>query len=306
MPARDEFDWDDLRYFLAAARASSLAGAARTLQVEHSTVGRRLKSLERTLGGSLFLRKPEGLELTPVGAEVFAAAQAVERAVLEVTERAGAGQERVRVAVPSGMASYFTAHLERLRAKAPNVALEIVSGAKAVDLSRSEADLAVRLGPIEDPDLVARRVGDVGWSLFAARAYLERKPMGNGLLDLRGHDVIGFDPLLADSAMGQWLDLNARDATIVMRGREMVDIAGAAAAGAGIALLPCFMAVNVATLIRLTPTTLLTRELALVYRREMRMSPAVRVAIDFTIDVLEALRPLLDGRLTASPPGRNG
>jgi DNA-binding transcriptional LysR family regulator len=297
----DQLNWDDLRFFLAAARALSLAGAARELGVEHSTVSRRLKTLERSLGGSLVLRKPEGLVLTPLGSQILVAVESVERAVARITDHAGGNQERVRLAVPSGMVKHFTAHLERLRGSSPAISLEIVSGARAVDLAKSEADLAVRVGPITDPELVARRVGAVGWALYAGPTYLDRKPLGADPTDLRGHDVIGFDSLLVDSPTGQWLEDHAREATFVMRGREMVDIASAAAGGAGVALLPCFLADDFAELVRLTPDSLVTRELALVYRREMRLSAAVRVAIDFTVNVLTSLAPLLEGTSSRGP-----
>lgn len=294
-PTPEALDWNDLRHFLAAARALSLAGAARELQVEHSTVGRRLRSLERALGGTLVLRQPDGLVLTPLGLQVLAAAEQVERAVETVVEVAGGAQERVRLAVPSGFAVLVTAPLERLRQARPPIALDIVSGARVVDLARGDADLAVRGGPVTDLDLVARPLGHVGWALYAAPAYLQRRPPNPDPAGLAGHEVIGFDRSLSETPNARWLDAHATQARIVMRGAEVIDIAGAAAEGVGVALLPCLIGDRSPALQRMTPEVLVRRELALVYRREMRLSPAVVLAIEAIVEVFLQARALLDG-----------
>src|SRR5262249_29000487 len=151
------------------------------------------------LGGSLVLRKPDGLVLTPLGERIFDVAQQMERAASRVFEAAGDAQERVRLSMPSGFTALFSPHLERLRAATPPIALEILSGSRVVDLARGEADLAVRVGRIGNPELIARPLGRVGWSLYAASAYLQRKPVNADRATLDGHDVIAFDPALADT-----------------------------------------------------------------------------------------------------------
>ena len=108
MASKDALDWDDLRYFLEAVRASTLAGAARALGVEHTTIGRRLSALERALGASLVLRSPDGLRLTPLGERILPRVEEVERAVSAVREVLRAEETRVRLAVPSGFTPLFT------------------------------------------------------------------------------------------------------------------------------------------------------------------------------------------------------
>src|SRR4051812_33155253 len=100
MASKQDLDWDDLRYFLEAARAQTLAGAARNLGIEHTTIGRRLGSLERALGASLVLRGPEGLRLTPAGERVLPLAEELERTVRAVVEAVSTDASRVRLAVP--------------------------------------------------------------------------------------------------------------------------------------------------------------------------------------------------------------
>lgn len=292
-----KLDWDDLRYLLAAVRAGTLAGAARSMGVEHSTIGRRLTAIERALGGSLVLRKPDGLVLTPMGARVVEAAERVEQAITQMLTIADEAQTLVRLAMPSGFANFFSAHLHTLRASAPQVALEFVSGAQNVDLKKSECDLALRLGPIADQDLIARRIGEVGWSLYAAPAYLDRKPIdGSTLAALAGHDFIGYVKTLADTPAGQWIEANAARGTVVVRSREMVDMVNAAESGAGLALLPCHLGDSARGLRRVFPDIWVTRELWLVYRREARASTVVKSVVGFVLDTIDRNRDALSGR----------
>jgi len=146
---------DDLRYFLRAAQAKTLTGAARTLGVEHTTVGRRLSALEHALGAALVLRGPDGLQLTPLGETLAPLVEDVERAMTAVRDLAEKRKASVRLAVPSGFTRIFAAGLREARAKRPDFSLAVVSGARPVDLRKGEADLAIRAGTVTDPDLVA-------------------------------------------------------------------------------------------------------------------------------------------------------
>jgi DNA-binding transcriptional LysR family regulator len=284
--ARDEeLDWNDLRYFLRAAQAGTLAGAARAMGVEHSTIGRRLSALERALGAALVIRAPDGLHLTPLGASLVPLVEDVERAVLTAYGHASQRQTRVRVAMPTGFTRLFSAELERLRKAHPQLTLEFLAGTRPVDLKRGEADLTIRSGPVVDEELIARPLGESGWSLYAAPAYLARRQAPVDLNDLSGHDLIGFDPTLSAVPAAQWIELRTLGATVVLRSREMSDMQAAALSGAGLALLPCLGADEETGLIRLTPLVLATRKLSLVYPREARLSKGIQAVIGFVLDV---------------------
>ncbi|WP_280152096.1 LysR substrate-binding domain-containing protein [Piscinibacter sp. XHJ-5] len=138
-----------------------------------------------------------------------------------------------------------------------------------------------------------RRLCEVGWSLYAGRRLSRGTP--STPTRLRGHDVIGYDKAPADTPAARWIATRADASSIVMRNREMVDMVDAAAAGAGLALLPCHLAAAAPELVRITPEVLVVRELWLVYRREARLSAAVQAAIRFTIEVMEQARPALLG-----------
>lgn len=285
--ARDEdIDWNDLRYFLRAAQAGTLAGAARAMGVDHSTIGRRLSSLEQALGAPLVTRAPDGLHLTPLGASLVPLVEDMERAVLTVYGRAAQRQSRVRMAMPTGFTRLFSANLERLRTAHPQLTLELLTGAKVVDLKRGEADLAIRSGPIVDEELIARPLGESGWSLYAAPNYLARHPAPADLEDLSGHHLIGFDATLSAVPAAQWIEQRVRGATVVLRSREMADMHAAAISGAGLAMLPCLGADDETALVRLTPRVLATRDLWLVYPREARLSQPIQAVIRFVLDVM--------------------
>jgi DNA-binding transcriptional LysR family regulator len=300
--AGGEIDWDDLRYFLWAARQKTLAGAARALRVEHTTIGRRLSALERSLGVPLVLRGPEGLTLTALGAQVAPLVEDVERTVEAVREMVASQRARVRLAVPSGVTALFTPHLPALRDEHPGLVLELVSGARPVDLKKGEADLAIRSGPAGDEELVARKLCDSGFALYGSAAYLARRAPPADPGDLSRHDLIGFDPSLSGTPAAQWIETRAKGATIVLRSREMTDMLAAAVSGTGLAILPCMLADAEPALRRLTGVVL-TRPLSLVYRREARLAKEVRAVIRFVVDVVRQHADRISGTQAGSPSG---
>lgn len=290
-----DVDWNDLRYLHVAVQQGSLTRAARALRVRHTTVGRRLDALEDALGASLVIRGPDGLRPTPIGAELVPLLGDIERAVAAACALAGARRSSVRLAAPSGFADLLGDAVAQLRARHPDISVEIVSGARAVDLRRGEADLAVRIGPIDDPDLIARKVGDVGWALYASRRYLARRGRPAGVRDLSGHELIGFDPGLAQSPAARWVEAHARSAAIVLRSREMVDMRDAAKRGVGLALLPCLLGDAEQALERITSEVVARRPIAIVHRRDARRSASVRVVARIVAEAIAAHAAELGG-----------
>ncbi len=297
-----EFDWNDLRYFLEAAHARSLAGTARALAVEHTTVGRRLNAFERALGAPVFIRRPDGLQLTPLGERLLPLVEEIRLGVSAVREAAATDKVKVRLAVPSGFASLVTQHLARPQRDAPEVSLELLSGSKPVNLSKGEAELALRLGPITDEDLVAQNVGEAGWSLYAADAYLARLGAPADPRQLAGHEIIGYDESLASTPGAKWLESHAGGARTVLRSREMIDMVAAAAAGLGLAVLPCVLGDTAPGLKRLTREVLGTRKLSLVYRRDMLRVAPVCAVIKLITGLMREHRGLISGAEASSQP----
>ena len=286
MAADDDLNWDDLRYFLRAVQSGTLAGAARAMDVDHSTIGRRLSALERALGAPLVLRGPGGLHLTPLGESLVPLVQEMGRVAIDIHGRVTQRQARVRLAMPTGFTKLFTANLARLRAAEPQLTLELLTGAKVIDLKKGEADLAIRSGPVREQDLIARPLGESGWSLYASPVYLARRPAPVDPDDLSGHDIIGYDLTLSAVPAAMWIEQRMRGATLALRSREMTDMLVAALSGAGLAVLPCLIGDDESGLVRLTPDVLATRPLSLVYPREARLAQPVKAVIKFVLDVM--------------------
>jgi DNA-binding transcriptional LysR family regulator len=303
MPDRPPFSWDDLRFFLLAAQARTLAGAARAAGVQHTTIGRRLTALEQSLGATLFVRGPEGLTLTPMGALLLPLAQKAANDMQAVVEFVASRRNRVRLALPSGFVTLFAEDLARLARERPDITLETVSGGQIADLLRGDADLALRIGPIQDPDLVARSLGEVGSSLYASPRYLQQHPAPSDPSDLRGHHIVAFGAELSAMPAARWLEANASQAVVVLRTNEMTTMLEAAASGAGLALLPCLLADPDPRLVRLTPQVLARRGLSLVYRREQRGNRPVRTVAVFLIEALRLRAERISGLLPGTTIG---
>jgi DNA-binding transcriptional LysR family regulator len=284
--AASEFNWDDLRYFLRAAQTKTLAGAARSMGVEHTTIGRRLTALERSLGAPLVLRGPEGLTLTPLGQKIFPLVMDVERSVAAAREAAVSKRERVRLSVPQALVCLFTHALVQLRIDHPEIAVEMIGANRPPDLKRGEIDLAVVVRAVVDGDLVQRSLGVVGWSLYASDIYLARTARPIDPLDLTGHDIVALSSDGSAAPAAKWLAKHAAHATVVSRSNASAALVDATVAGAGLALLPCFLAEEETTLKRLTPAVLTTHPVTLVYRREAKLAQSVRQAIHFVVDTM--------------------
>jgi len=281
-----DLNWEDLRFFLRAAQSNTLAGTARVMGVEHTTIGRRLSALEKQLGVALFVRGPRGLTLTQLGKKLLPLVTELECRVHAVQELAMTQRERVRISMPTGFASLLTPHLGRLQREHPGLTIETVSGGKWVGLKRAEVDLALRLRQTADENLIERHLGDIAWSLYATPAYLRRRPAPRNVDDLSGHDLIAYGSDVATQPAARWMEERATKGNVVMRANETDTAYTATLDGTGLTLLPCFLADPDARLKRLTPAVLATRSLFLVYRRDSRLSEPVKIAVRFLIDVM--------------------
>ena len=193
MDAKTE-NWDDLRVFLAVARAGSLSGAARTLGVNHSTVFRRIGAFEAALGVRLFERQPGGYLLTPAGEELRDGALRVEEEIANLSRKV-AGQDlrlsgTVRVTTIDMLAfGLLPRHLAGFRDAYPGIEVDLVVGNATLNLSRREADVALRVGNAPAETLVGRRVGRLAFAVYGSAGYRARRPEP----DLALHDWIGFE-----------------------------------------------------------------------------------------------------------------
>lgn len=233
-------NWNDLPTFLAIAEHGSLAGAARALGVNHSTVFRRLNALEADLEARLFDRFPEGYLLTPSGERLRELASAADAAVQQI-EREIVGRDlepcgTVRVtAVPNIARTLVAETVATLRETHPGLLIEVLSGDTDYDLNRREADIAVRATLAPPPHLVGRKVQALDWWL--CRAADSPDPVPDSMDALEGLPLIGADAGMLRLKAFQWLERRYGD-QIVARANELSTMAAMARAGVGYAVLP--------------------------------------------------------------------
>lgn len=235
-------DWDDLRIFLAVHRTRSHAGAARALRVAATTVGRRMRSLERRVGARLFTRAPEGLVATGAGQALLARAERVDAEVLEAERELSGADARptgtVRITAGDGFTTYVLCPaLPAFLATHPGLAVELRASNRVLDLPRGEADVGLRLFRPRERSLVARRIGQERYGLYAAPGYLEARGAPRTERDLSGHDLVLYERDFDRVPAQAWLRQIAVGARIAVRGSTTTTLHAACAAGAGIALL---------------------------------------------------------------------
>jgi DNA-binding transcriptional LysR family regulator len=190
--------WDLYRSFLGVLRFGSLSAAARELGLTQPTLGRHVDALEASLGTSLFARSRHGLAPTPAALALVPHAEAMEAAALALVRAASgeagepAGAVRVTASNFIG-AEVLPAMLTEFRERHGAIAIELVLSDRNQDLSRRDADIAVRMVRPTQKALVARRLGHVRIGLYAHKRYLARRTMPRSIDDLPAHDIIGFD-----------------------------------------------------------------------------------------------------------------
>ena len=168
-------DWSDVRIFLAVIRGGSFGEAARTLGVSHPTVGRRIKALEQEAQQPLLRRTSDGLVLTDAGDAVLALAESMENSALAMERRLAGNDERLEGILRISSAEWFAGHvlapvLVELTRRHPAVVPEVIASYRLLNLSRREADVAFRLVPFSEPDIVQRRLMSIPYGLYGSAA----------------------------------------------------------------------------------------------------------------------------------------
>lgn len=238
-------DWDDLRFFLSIARHGNLSAAAKELRVAQSTVGRRLLSLEASLGVRLLDRTPNGYVATLAGDEVLVKAKRLAAEALSL-ERGVSGRDRrlsgsVRVTCSEGVASHILAPaIASLHRKHPDILVELIPDPRELSLSMREADISVRLTPATQNDLVVRRIGTLSFALYASPGYLADRGRVDFDTGCAGHHIIAQLDDLQDSDQTGWLASVASRAQVSMQTTSHEAAVTAAIHGGGIACLACF------------------------------------------------------------------
>jgi len=285
-------EWELYRTFLGVLQHGSLSGAARALGMAQPTVGRHIAALEAALGLALFTRSQAGLLPTEAALALQPHARVMEStaAMLERTAASYGdgvrGVVRVTVSEVVGV-EVMPAVLANLRERYPELAVELVLSNDVQDLLQREADIAVRMTPPRQEQLVARSVGAIELGLHASTAYLARHPVPESLDDLARHTLIGYDhvtPMVRDAMRG-WPQLDAQRPAL----RTDSDVAqlGLIRAGAGIGICQVALARRSPDLVRVLPDAFsLPLPTWVTMHEDLRDSPRCRVTFDALVEAL--------------------
>ncbi len=299
-------NWDDLRLFLAVARAQRLAAASRVVGLDATTLSRRMDRLAADLGTSLFEPGSSGLMLTARGLQLLRHAEAMEHSALEargeVAGERGLLSGVVRVSVAEGFGTWLVArHLASFQRANPNIIVELIASSGFLNPSKREADLAVLLARPKSGPLVTRRLTDYTLQLYAAPAYLDRAPPLRTPADLKHHVLIGYVPdIIFSPALDYIAEIRPGTAPDI-RSSSINAQHALTASGAGLCVLPRFIGEQDPQLVPvLTAQIALTRSFWLVVHKDMRQLARVAAFIDWLSGLIAANADLLAGRHTAA------
>ncbi len=289
--------WNDLEIFLAAARKGTLAAAGAALNVNASTVQRRIGKLEAKLSTRLFERSKRGYALTSAGEELFGHALAIEQEVLAIGRRMGGRDQmlegRVRVATVDDLAiSILLPIFHDFRKHHPKVTLDLDISSSFADLARQHADVAIRFGakPTHG-DLVVKHVSRIDVGLYASRKYLRANGRPRSLEDLREHPIVRGDARMEAIASERLIERYSDPSRIALRSNSMLARLTAIRQGLGIGLVGCFMGERERTLecvdLELPD---LASDLWMVVHVDLRQNARVRAFVDFVYAALIDLR----------------
>ncbi len=292
-------DWDKLRVFHAVAEAGSFTHAGDTLNLSQSAVSRQISALEEALQVSLFHRHARGLILTEQGEslnrtvrEVFAKLAMTEALLTESKEKPAG---RIKVTTTYGFgASWLAPRLQAFLAKYPDVTMSLLLDDTDLDLAMREADVAIRMHPPKQPDLVQRHLMTIQWQAVASPEYVEAHGAPQRTEDLDDHALVLFGNYRPPVSDINWIAEAGRRAGQPRRALLEVNslhaMALAIRSGAGIGVLPDWMTAEMAGMVRLLPDLKPPKvDVYFVYPEELRNSKRVAVFRDFLLSEIQEM-----------------
>jgi len=288
-------DWDDLKLFLAVAREGSISGGARSLGVQHSTVSRRMRALEKKLGVRLIERKKSGYELTTAGENLKLAACKMEHEVLGVEGSLGGWDAKLtgelRVTAINNMASSVLMPIfASFNRRYPDVDLHLIVSNKYASLVEREADVAIRLTNTPADTLLGKRLVTVASTIYASRNYLEQMRTVKGSKPKwLGINCCGFHQTWTKNACaGQRHNFFSDDTLLTVAALKQ---------HLGVAYLPCFMGDNDPDLARYcAPDPELNLGLWLLYHPDLKRTARVLAFRDHMSEKIKSQKDLFAGK----------
>ncbi len=292
-------DWSDFEILLALSRSGSVAGAARELGVDGSTVSRRLTALEDALAARLIVRGGNKFSFTAEGRAALGAAEAMESAVgmavRSCRESKLQASGAVRISLPPAFVPILLGKMmPALREKQPSLKLELNGELRKADLAKGEADVAVRMIRPAESDLVCRRVFDNGWCVFSSVTYAGTRGTPGSLAELRDHHLVLFDESLHSVEPLRWLEAHRGDDFVRVDNLELAS--QLVAAGSGVGVLPACLEVSTPGLLRVFADPVTANSGWVVYHEAAREKARVRAAVEALVEFFEANAAVFSGR----------
>ena len=289
--------WDEFRLVKSIAEARSLVGAAERLGVNHSTVFRRLAAVESAVGARLFERSRAGYEPTAAGEEMIALASTMADSVLEF-ERRVAGRDikptgELSVTTPEAIGQHFMPGIvAQFQAQNPGIVVELILSNQSLNLSRRDADIAIRLTNDPPETLVGRRICTGRWSIYCRRDLIaELEPVA-----IDSVSFIGFTDNFGTAPWRRWIEANIPPGRLVAHANSAHCRLQMALQGLGATLLPCFLADGRSDLTRIGPLVPeLDLGLWMLTHSDLRRSARVRAFMDFVGAELAKHRRAIEG-----------
>jgi len=288
-----QLEWDDIRYILSVCKEGSLSGAARALNVNHSTVFRRIGSIEEKIGVRLFDRLTTGYAMTNAGEIVLNSAIHIEEEIQKLSRQLHGGDYRLsgtlRVTVPEDLSTGFLLPLlARFHKRYPDIQTEILASNEVYNLSQHEADIAIRSTSSPQETLVGQRLCTLDYAPYASKSYLQEN-IGKTLSE---QDWLTYSESFNACPAVKWLSKNHPKAPVIFRSTSVLSLLEAAKNNMGVAILPAFMAdaeKNLALVCK--PPKELSKEIWVLTHPDLRRTAKVHAFMGFIKDEMNTQMP---------------
>jgi len=290
-------NWDDMRFFLALCRTKAFVSAAHDLKVTHSTVARRISALEASLQTQLFQRTEKGCQITPAGEALLPYAESLESTVIHLEENVSGRDKQlsgcIRLGTPDGIGNCFlAARLSRFQNQHPALEIELIPVPMYYSLAKREIDILMTITRPKSGKFIARKLIRYKLGLFATRPYLDSHRKISSREDLRGHRFVGYiEDLLYDENL-KFMDEFYPGATPIFRTSTVLAQINGVLEGAGIGVIPYFMAHAEKDLVPVLPEQSIERDFWLQFNPDSKHIARVRATIDFIVDQIRAEQDL--------------
>ena len=295
------YDWNDLRYFLELSRQGKLVRAATRLQVDHTTVSRRITALEKQLDVRLFDKSPRGYQLTDAGLRLLPLAEEIEarsnRLYQDIAGKDARLSGTVRVSVPEALGSQVIApRIVEFCREHPGIEIELIAETRRMSLSKREADIAINLARPESGRLIAWKLCDYRLKLYGADSYLSEHPPITCMDDLSSHAFVSYIDDLIEMPQLRFFESTIKNAHVVFRSSNVSAQFNAILTGTGLGIVHCFMAQSQKSLQLILPDLItVDRSYWLSVHEDLRHVARVDAVCEFLTVILRENRVLMMG-----------